>query len=92
MAAPWLRNGSYMVFRRLEQKVPEFRGFVADHAAQLGMEPGLLGARMFGRWKSGAPLELAPLYDNAALGSDADAVAHDLALVAGSPTAVKNGI
>jgi Dyp-type peroxidase family len=71
MAAPWLRNGSYMVFRRLEQKVPEFRRFVADRAARLGMEPDLLGARMFGRWKSGAPLELAPLYDNAALGSDA---------------------
>jgi Dyp-type peroxidase family len=71
MAAPWLRNGSYMVFRRLEQKVPEFRRFLTDHAAGLGMEPDLLGARMFGRWKSGAPLELAPLYDNAALGSDA---------------------
>ena len=71
MAAPWMRNGSYMVFRRLEQKVPEFRSFVADHAARLGMEPELLGARLFGRWKSGAPLELAPLYDNAALGSDA---------------------
>jgi Dyp-type peroxidase family len=71
MAAPWLRNGSYMVFRRLEQKVPEFRKFVANRAARLGMEPELLGARMFGRWKSGAPLELAPLYDNAALGSNA---------------------
>ena len=71
MAAPWLRNGSYMVFRRLEQKVPEFRRFVANRAARLGMEPELLGARMFGRWKSGAPLELAPLYDNAALGSNA---------------------
>ena len=71
MAAPWMCNGSYMVFRRLEQKVPEFRNFVADRAARLGMEPDLLGARMFGRWKSGAPLELAPLYDNAALGSDA---------------------
>ena len=71
MAAPWMRNGSYMVFRRLEQKVPEFRRFVADRAAGLAMEPDLLGARMFGRWKSGAPLELAPLYDNAALGSSA---------------------
>jgi len=70
MAAPWLRNGSYMAFRRLEQKVPEFRNFVADRAARLGMEPELLGARLFGRWKSGAPLELAPLHDNAALGSD----------------------
>jgi Dyp-type peroxidase family len=70
MAAPWLRNGSYMVFRRLEQKVPEFRKFVADHAARLGMEPELLGARMFGRWKGGAPLELAPVHDNPALGRD----------------------
>ena len=71
MAAPWMRNGSFMVFRRLEQKVPEFRKFVADQAARLGMEPELLGARMFGRWKSGAPLELAPLRDNWALGGDA---------------------
>jgi Dyp-type peroxidase family len=34
------------------------------------MEPNLLGARLFGRWKSGAPLELTPLYDDAALGRD----------------------
>jgi Dyp-type peroxidase family len=71
LAAPWMRNGSYMVFRRLEQKVPEFRRFVAERAVRLAMEPELLGARLFGRWKSGAPLELAPLYDNAALGSNA---------------------
>jgi len=70
MAAPWLRNGSYMAFRRLEQKVPEFRKFVAERAARLGMEPELLGARMVGRWKSGAPLELAPLRDDWALGGD----------------------
>ncbi len=71
MAAPWMRNGSYMVFRRFEQKVPEFRHFVAEYAARLGMAPDLLGARLFGRWRSGAPLELAPLYDNAALGGNA---------------------
>jgi Dyp-type peroxidase family len=70
MAAPWLRNGSYMVFRRLEQKVPEFRRFVREQAARLGMDPELLGARMFGRWKSGAPLERAPLHDKPALGAD----------------------
>jgi len=70
MAAPGMRNGSFMVFRRLEQKVPEFRRFVAGRAARLGMDRELLGARMVGRWKSGAPLELAPLRDNAALGPD----------------------
>jgi Dyp-type peroxidase family len=70
MAAPWMRNGSYMVFRRLEQKVPEFRQFVAERAARLGMDRELLAARMVGRWKSGAPLELAPLRDNPGLGAD----------------------
>lgn len=70
MAAPWMRNGSYMVFRRLEQKVPEFRRFVTEQAARLGMSPQLLAARMVGRWRSGAPLELAPLRDNPGLGSD----------------------
>jgi Dyp-type peroxidase family len=70
MAAPWMRNGSYMVFRRLEQKVPEFRRFVAEQSARLGMDPQLLSARMVGRWKSGAPLEVAPLRDNAGLGRD----------------------
>jgi Dyp-type peroxidase family len=70
MAAPWMRDGSYMVFRRLEQKVPEFRRFVRAQAARLGMDPELLMARMVGRWKSGAPLELVPLRDNVALGRD----------------------
>jgi Dyp-type peroxidase family len=70
MAAPWMKNGSFMVFRRLEQKVPEFRRFIAEQAARLGMDRELLAARMVGRWKSGAPLELAPLRDNAALGGD----------------------
>ena len=70
LAAPWMRNGSFMVFRRLEQKVPEFRRFVAERAARLGMDRELLAARMVGRWKSGAPLELTPLRDDAALGAD----------------------
>jgi Dyp-type peroxidase family len=70
MAAPWMRNGSYMVFRRLEQKVPEFRRFLREQAARLGMDPELLAARMVGRWKGGAPLELAPLRDDASLGDD----------------------
>jgi Dyp-type peroxidase family len=70
MGAPWMRNGSYMVFRRLEQKVPEFRKFVRERAAALGMDPELLAARMVGRWRSGAPLERAPLYDRPVLGGD----------------------
>lgn len=70
MAAPWMRNGSFMAFRRLEQKVPEFWRFVREQAGRLGMDAELLAARMVGRWKSGALLELAPLRDDPRLGGD----------------------
>ena len=68
---PWLVNGSFMVFRKLAQSVPAFEAFVAAAAHQLGMDPALLGARMLGRWKSGAPLALAPLQDDPSLGASA---------------------
>ena len=73
MQAPWLTNGSYMVFRRfrrLEQKVPEFRAFVEQQAAALGMDSELLASRLVGRWRSGVPTELTPLQDDTALGPD----------------------
>lgn len=70
LPAPWARNGSYMVFRRLEQRVPEFRSFVAAQAVRLRLHPELLAARMVGRWPSGAPLELAPLRDNPSLAAN----------------------
>ena len=66
----WARNGSFMVFRRLEQLVPEFHRFIAAHAAALEIGADLLGARLFGRWQSGAPLERAPLRDDIALAND----------------------
>jgi len=69
-ALPWMANGSFMVFRRLQQLVPEFNQFLLDQAASLGMDPVLLGARLVGRWKSGAPLALTPAQDDTALGQD----------------------
>lgn len=62
----------YGVFRRLEQRVPEFHAYVTARVAQLGIYPELLAARMVGRWKSGAPLEIAPLRDLPALGGDSN--------------------
>jgi Dyp-type peroxidase family len=59
-----------MVFRRLEQLVPEFNTFVREQAKRLGIDSELLASRMVGRWRSGAPLLLAPLQDNIALGKD----------------------
>lgn len=67
----WMNDGAYMVFRRLEQRVLAFRTFVKEEARALGMDEGLLAARLVGRWPSGAPLVLAPLQDDIALGSDA---------------------
>jgi Dyp-type peroxidase family len=53
----WTRNGSYLVFRRLRQDVPGFRAFVAATAAAQGISPDLMGAKLVGRFPSGAPLE-----------------------------------
>src|SRR5271166_1537744 len=48
----WMNNGSFMVFRRLNQLVPEFNNFILSAAGTLGVDPVLLGARLVGRWKS----------------------------------------
>ena len=66
----WAANGSFMVFRRLQQLVPEFDAFLLSQADALGMDPVLLGARMLGRWKSGAPLSLTPSQDDLTIGQD----------------------
>lgn len=67
---PWMKNGTFMVFRKLKQLVPEFDSTVEAAAKHLNSDAALLGARMVGRWKSGAPVELSPLQDNSAQGGD----------------------
>jgi Dyp-type peroxidase family len=67
---PWMKNGSFMVFRRLKQLVPEFDEYQLSQAQALGMDPVLLGARLVGRWKSGAPIELTPAQDDTTMGPD----------------------
>ena len=66
----WMKNGSFLVFRRLNQKVPELHAFAAQQGAALQTDPTLLEARMVGRWKSGAPLEISPLQDDPELAQD----------------------
>jgi Dyp-type peroxidase family len=53
----WLKNGSLLVFRRLAQDVQGFREAVKSNAAKLGITPDLMGAKLIGRYPSGAPLE-----------------------------------
>ena len=64
------RNGTYVVFRKLHQRVAAFRRYVKANAKSSGEEE-LLAAKMMGRWRSGAPLALCPLHDDPVLGADA---------------------
>ncbi|MEI7058209.1 Dyp-type peroxidase [Nocardioides sp. CCNWLW239] len=63
------RNGTYVVFRKLHTKVAAYRSYLRARAASRAEEE-LLGAKMVGRWPSGAPLALAPERDDPELGSD----------------------
>ena len=63
------RNGTYVVFRKLHTKVAAYRSYLRARAANRA-EEDLLGAKMVGRWQSGAPLALSPDTDDPELGSD----------------------
>jgi Dyp-type peroxidase family len=76
------RHGTYMVFRKLEQDVAGFWQLIrrtVEHtpglpppAAPAAKEEAMtyLASRFVGRWRSGAPVILAPSIDDPALGAD----------------------
>jgi Dyp-type peroxidase family len=63
------RNGTYLVFRKLEQNVPEFWNFWRDHGDSKD-EAVWLAAKSVGRWRSGAPLTLSPDFDDPTYAQD----------------------
>ena len=63
------RNGTYIVFRKLHTRVAAYRQYLRAKAASRE-EEALLGAKMVGRWQSGAPLALSPDHDDPQLGAD----------------------
>ncbi len=63
------RNGSYMAYRRLEEHVVVFRDYLRENSDTTEDEE-LLAAKFMGRWRSGAPLVLAPDKDDPELGAD----------------------
>jgi Dyp-type peroxidase family len=65
-APPRLRdNGSFLVFRQIEQDVCGFWQFVRDRARRLKLDPVALAAKMVGRWPNGAPLAWVPREETA---------------------------
>jgi len=63
------RNGSFVVLRKYASQVGAFNDFVRSHASG-EQEEELLAAKLVGRWRSGAPLILAPEHDDPDLGAD----------------------
>jgi Dyp-type peroxidase family len=73
----WFKNGSFLVFRRLEQDVAGFSAFLEAEADRLSKTAGFhgiaakqLGALLVGRWPSGAPISRTPGADNPDLAAD----------------------
>ena len=67
---PLGRNGTYVVFRKLHQRVWAFQEIPESKFLKLLKEEQLIAAKMMGRWRSGAPLALCPERDDPELGAD----------------------
>ncbi|HEY6325445.1 MAG TPA: Dyp-type peroxidase [Candidatus Cybelea sp.] len=63
------RNGTYIAFSKLHQRVAAFRQYVRANASTAADE-ALIAAKIVGRWPSGAPLVLTPQNDDPELGHD----------------------
>ena len=63
------RNGSFMAYRRMQEHVARFRDFLRANG-KTHQEQELIAAKLMGRWRSGAPLALAPDKDDPELGAD----------------------
>lgn len=57
----WMRDGSFQVYRRLAQDVPGFSESVEQQQRNVAeVDPEKLGAKLVGRWRSGASLAQNP--------------------------------
>jgi Dyp-type peroxidase family len=63
------RNGSYVAFRKLHQRVAAFRQYLKANSSGPEDEE-LVAAKIMGRWRSGAPLALCPMHDDPEFGAD----------------------
>jgi Dyp-type peroxidase family len=63
------RNGTYVGFRKYQSRIGAFNRFLNANG-RTEAERELVAAKLVGRWRSGAPLVLAPEVDDPALGAD----------------------
>ncbi|WP_190324647.1 Dyp-type peroxidase [Bacillus atrophaeus] len=67
----WAKNGSFLTVRRLRQDVKGFWEFIHNEGPEVGISNHcLFGAKLVGRWPSGAPIMRTPTQDNKKLAED----------------------
>jgi Dyp-type peroxidase family len=59
-AAPFEKNGTFMVYRKLYMDVAGFRSMLREAGARYPGGPELLAAKIVGRWPDGTPISLSP--------------------------------
>lgn len=77
--ASFMRNGSYLVFRRLLQNIPAFRQAVENIEGHLAkseeqVPSGWVASRLVGRWPDGTPLTASADKPNTAISNSPDRV------------------
>jgi|GEM_PF-48899 len=77
-------NGTFLVFRKLEQDVAGFRNFLKNQRPDDEQEQERLAAQFMGRWKNGTPLVVAPKHPRD-LGRDLDGKLNDFLYAADDP-------
>lgn len=60
----WAKDGSYLVFNRFKQDVYAFHQHLHAEGKKHSMSPTAVGAQLFGRWPSGAPIMRMPTKDD----------------------------
>jgi Dyp-type peroxidase family len=76
---PLLVNGTFMVWRKLEQDVDAFNAWVREHAGEGQYAEEILRAKILGRWSNGDSLIRRPAGTASGDGTDSpDPRAHDL--------------
>lgn len=73
-AAPFDRNATFMVYRKLQMHVATFRSMLADAGRRYPGGPEMLAAKIVGRWRDGTPLSISAKAPDPSVSSNPDRI------------------